>query len=1178
MSVDFDPARTPIPPGLTVIEASAGTGKTYSISRMVPRFLLDGTASRLREIVLVTFTNDAARELSERVRRVLEILAAPPAPDESVRDPALAALRVDYDAQTIRSVIARALLDIDQLVVATIHGWCLNVLRQEGTLCGHPVLPEIVTDASEITDRLLHSVWEDTLAPDARLTALAEVAGLTRGDAADFLNRLLQHPEATPDPDPRSLADVMADLQGVAAGFTPAVCDEVRAIFAQNPKLKKDTPSPEMIEAALQTLECAEDFVGTGFLDAIRLLDGCPDFINARSSAAAKGDLAACGAVRLASEALDIAAQAKWSLTWALIAPLANRVSTTLRENRCITYDGLVQAVESALTGPNGPTLAHHLAREAKVALIDESQDTDRRQFSIFRSIFLTPEAVRAGRRLILIGDPKQAIYGFRGADLDTYLDARSLAGSRTHCLTKTFRAPARLVAAVNAVFGRGNAFINPRIGEFSNAVSGLTDDEWLEVNGEPPSARLTAWWVGDDRAKEFSNAPAREGAVLDAVADQITRLLAGGATLAKSSGDQRSLRPGDIAVLVDRHAQAEDVVARLRARGVAAIRAEAGDIMDTDEAREIRTILQAVENPRRAAWRRAALATRLLGRTAAELANDQTSAGADTFAAWRDVWHHRGVAVLLTGIFSECATLDRLAMLENGERRIANIRQLTDLLQDRTTREQLGPQRLLRWFSQAIAQAGAGRAPEERQVHLESDALAVQAVTMHAAKGLEYPVVFCPFLWTGERRASGAPEMRIETRENGSTVFTNGSDEDGVTRRQAWFEERVRLAYVAITRARAAAWIVCGAVNGSSDKRPNPMDWLFRPDTTVDFTDWIQGGEITARGEHHRLGIENLLTTADAPGAITIDPLPMDSGARYRELADMEHAALVPLAAPRIPDAWGMTSFSAITREKDTRADAIGPAEFAVEARAPDGSLGPFAEVQGGAMLGTAVHDWMESWDFSPPDTTRVREFFARYPLLPDPGLAGSVITMLDTARSVILPGMACSLAESCRHADASEWHFQIPLHEPLTAARIAEVFARHGESDYAAMLSDLPVEHIHGYLHGFLDRIVWHEGTWGVIDWKTNQIGLTAADYAQDALMLRARRSHYILQTHLYLVALRRYLGPLAPIAGAWLVYLRGIQAGTSQGVLHIDPAPALLDELDALFSKPKESTATR
>jgi exodeoxyribonuclease V beta subunit len=266
----------------------------------------------------------------------------------------------------------------------------------------------------------------------------------------------------------------------------------------------------------------------------------------------------------------------------------------------------------------------------------------------------------------------------------------------------------------------------------------------------------------------------------------------------------------------------------------------------------------------------------------------------------------------------------------------------------------------------------------------------------------------------------------------------------------------------------------------------------------------------------------------------------------------------------------WRVTSFSQLTREKNAKGDSLK--------LSPDESVPPdpaqstpnaFATLRGGSSLGTAVHDFLETWDFSSlPDAADLEKHFSGYSL----GKAYEEITpaavdMLGHLRKSVLPGMDATVEQSCRTPKTSEWQFHLPAAERFSVSKIAEVFREHGDLQYADSLEMLGSDSLEGFLQGFIDKIAAHGTAYGVIDWKTNKL----ASYDQESLCKAARASHYWLQTHLYLVALQRYLGGQADIRGAWLIYLRGVQSGTPNGILHINPSPELLAGLSSLFAAP-------
>jgi len=619
---------------------------------------------------------------------------------------------------------------------------------------------------------------------------------------------------------------------------------------------------------------------------------------------------------------------------------------------------------------------------------------------------------------------------------------------------------------------------------------------------------------------------------------------------------------------------EAAAMIDAFQARRVPAIQAKAADILTTDEAGELLVLLRAVEEPRRSELRMAALSTRLMGRTDADIRRirdngEEDDALLEKFLRWRSTLDRRGIAAALAEIDDEEKMTLRLAGTQQGERRVTNLRQLSDLLQEASHNVGNRPGHLVRWFAQEIAGIDSGGETEERQQQLESDAQAVKIVTMHSAKGLEYNLVFCPFLWTSRniKRNGGA---KVLARSGQTPLLVNldlvedRTPFDSALARAA-MEDRLRLAYVAITRAKVKVWIFGGALSGKNPQ-PSALDWLLRADEQPDFDAWFESTGTKPRGLLHQVGLDLLI--AEGKGAIRQQAPPGLTHDEWQPSGSSCAANLIALDTPEIPEPWVLTSFSSLTREKNPHG--AGETVHGSAAAVP---ANPFFAAPGGAMVGTAIHDWIEGWDFSVPDASAVREHLRNYALPAPrgeqrPPFYACVEGMLAELRAAILPGLDCTVADACPRAESSEWHFQLPIDDSLSARSLAAAFAGHREEEYAAMLEALPAEELKGYLHGFLDRLAFHRGVWGVIDWKTNKL---EPGYGQDSLRNCAMQSHYLLQTHLYLVALRRFLGPKVPIAGAWLVFLRGVHSGSSDGILHIRPSEALMADLDGLFSKP-------
>jgi len=1199
--IPLDFVESELPPGLSVIEASAGTGKTYAISHLVPRLLLDETVNSLGEILLVTFTNDAARELSNRVRRVLEKLAAPPQPEEPESEPGVNQLRNKFNTTAHHDIIQKALIDIDKLNVSTIHSFCQRTIQAEGALCGLPVMPEVITNADEFIEEALYDLWQDKITSDTLLASLASEKEWDIHGDVDFVKRAIPVEEFQPVPAAQPFYETLERIRNVPTEFTQKIRDELAGFIKGVGGWNNAGGDDASREAHLESLATAKNFAAPGFWKAINWVSKLPGHVTKKGAAGKASVEQAAGltSVALAQEISGLLARLQWDWQNECVKSVRETVKAALQAKRQITQDGLILTLRDALRSPKKAALAERLRARYKVALIDESQDTDPKQFEIFKNVFIgfDGETSLADHRLVLIGDPKQAIYGFRGADVNTYLEAKNRA-SKKFFLTTTYRSPQPLVTAINAFFSHPDSFLKRDL-EFLPATSGKKDDTQLAVGGQACEGRVEAWIVSEAIAEEYRTSNARRDCIISTVASEIVHLLKHGSLLVDANKTS-PIEPGDFAVLTNSNAEAVAVAAALKDRGVPAIVASGADVMGTEEARELLCILRAVNDPRRSGLRYAALATRLLGNDAARIHDIRSDSTKDDeilrrFYQWQTEWGRMGIAAVIALIDAEEGITSRIGSSAQGERRVTNLRQLIDLLQAASREYSNRPEHLLRWFSQEIARAGEMVAADERQIQLESDRDAVQVVTMHKAKGLEYNFVFAPFLWSMHDPKGIKMLAKTHDFPNDRLVNVELSKNDGLMQtvlKRTELEDRLRLAYVAMTRAKVRLWIYGGEMgpkNGKGAKPASPLDWLLR-DLTVEvitaeqFDGWSESLKNSSRGGRLAAGIQALIEqTAD--GCILQKAPPDTTIERWAPNAPEEECSLKALDMPEIKGVWSITSFSSLTREQNPHGTK-DPAPFLTQqSEAPSGVMvrNPFLDAPGGMLVGTAIHDWLQQWDCDEPEAESVSAHLKKYRLRGIPGnstipLDESVVQMLMHLREAKLPGLNCTLAQACSSHEASEWHFHLPIKSNLTVQELAAAFSAHAGPDYKAyapMLEHLTFPDLHGFLQGFMDRLAFYGDAWGVIDWKTNQLGKHPDAYSINSMMDCAMESHYLLQTHLYLVALRRYLKRVAPgsrLAGAWLVFLRGVHSGSSEGILHINPTRELLDALDDLFFEGK------
>lgn len=1221
---EFDLLDTSIRPGLNAIEAGAGTGKTWSISHLVPRLLISGGVERLDQILMVSFTDEATRELAERVRAALAglvqaLLDQDPRPDQAADLPgllerargaaeargragealllkALGLLPPEDQGRRLRALLA-ARLDADRLVVSTIHALCKRILGDEGFLCSCPSGFEVATDLSEARGRALSDVWRQDLAPDPLLAGLAAAQGWKLDDDAKAW-RLLEpgggedlHP--VPPPLPQAKAALRGALEALRALAVELPGMEALLRGCTLNKAGKDLDFKGMA-ARLQALDPGEPSARD--LALLESLASPQEWIRkagkANLEARAKiGEKALAGA---AARAQADAQTLQWAWRGHALAQARRRLDRSLKDANSLSYNDLIARVDSALAGPNGEELARRLRGRWKLALVDESQDTDRRQLAIFEAVFNRPGELDTA--LVLIGDPKQSIYGFRGADLAAYEGVRDRGGVPLHRLTLTHRSARGLVQALNRLFASPDPLASPALA-VPEATAAKDDSDLPLPEGE--TRRLIGSLVDEGDSAQWRFSSDRLNLAAQAAAAALSELL--GRALpqvgAKKSA-AASVLPGDCAVLTRDGRQALAVRQALADLGIPSVVRDDSDVLAGEAAQELHTLLQALLKPGQRGLRRAALATRLLGLDAARLdvlTETEEDAWQGNLRDWGLVWHERGVAALLARLDAEARVSLRLAGLPFGERLLTDLRHLGELLQAEEAERRLAPEQLLRWFRNGMAEAeGPGQASALHLRRLEADGSAVQVLTVHRSKGLEFDYCFLPFLW--DAKAPDASEPRVVRLPGGGRALADPRwlDPEEKARLHAescWqgLEESLRLAYVALTRARRRIWVLAGWIGyagGNSAVEPSALDWLLRvPREGESGPQWYermrmqkrqpgrQDAEPAARPAFHCEHRERLeALAADEPG-IGVQGLPADPKA-WKPAAAGDERLSVELA-PSIPPSWRVTSFSALTGAAGAPRGRVDPDR---DDGLSQGPVLPLSAFKSSNRAGECLHEVLEHWDFKAPPghlgPTLRRHGFDR--ALED-GQDPRALLERELPRWALaeLPGLG-PLGPAASDAGLSEWHFVLPLGpRGLDGPALAGAFAAHADPRlraYAAALAALAPEAVHGMLQGYIDRLVHIGGAWGLVDWKSNKLGEHAGDFSEARMFEEAVSHHYVLQLYFYLLALRRHLrarGGDFHLAGASLVFLRALQAGSREGILHFEADQACLDRLDALFS---------
>jgi len=1212
--------------GAQVIEASAGTGKTYTITSLLVRLVTEGRLG-IEQVLAVTFTNAAAAELAARIRqRVTSVRAALQA-GEAGGDEIAAHLLASPEREEMMTRLEHAARDVDRAAVTTIHGFCARALseyvlsagtRPDTTLLGDDrgVVYDVVTDFWSRHIATLPSAEFRVLGGDGLHKALSQVA---RGT--------LSAPGVPLDAAPSSETNADA-LERCAEHYATARVRffeegaSLRDLLLSDPGLKRTSYRKDLVEREFEKLDV---YFRTDEIDPA----GYPDrdvgrFTSSRVVEFKKDKHAP---VRhplldvlekhytLCKTAVEAAKLRRQLLLHRLAAEIEQRLQSEHARLHTESFDGLLRSLARALEQPtSGPTLAAAIRRRFPALLIDEFQDTDPVQYRIFQQIYRTDAAGGApGTALFFIGDPKQSIYRFRGADVTTYLAAAGHAAPgdaarAVWTLGVNFRSGPQLVAAQNAVFSMHAEPFGATGIQYQPvaAAPGREDRLFGPAEQALPSGQVLPGQVLPSGQVLPGLRIVRTGelSAVALVAAEVARLLSSGTEI-----EGRAISPKDIAVLTRSNAEAEAAQEALRRVGVPAVMHGDRSVFEAREAKELRRVLRAWLEPGRRALLHAALATRLIGRTASQLArlgSDGEAFERETEAVRRyaTAWRHRGIAVALESLFADEDLIARTLGDIDGERRITNFRHVLELLHQAEVDRHLGMVGLLRFLETAIAApTGHQMAAEARQVRLESDDDAVTLTTMHKSKGLEYGIVFLPQVGRAEFRRWGQapPYARYHDPDRDGREFLHVGDDERAHKfsRREDREEALRLGYVGLTRARhqTIAFI-------DSDKGFSALAWFLHGaavgEEGLGTDSWKQLTDESVEAAYRQL-------RERAAGAVSVETAESDwlSAPRYQRplRAALELTPPLPVKAP--VTVQRTSSFSAMTRAraplspaervgKDvdrTKGDAavlLEASPLVAEAIVMDG-------FPRGAGPGDALHGILEHLPFAgSSEETRQRVIadglFRR-------GFDAVHVPVVERCVEAVLRAPLTPAGVRLIDLDPSECsrelEFSLPVRrterELLSAAALEACLARHASPgspdatflarDYALGVGHLEFPEFSGFLRGYLDLVVWKQEQMFVVDYKSNHLGSHYADYAPPRLRSAMESHHYLLQGLLYAVATHRYAA--ARIAGysyerhfggVSYVFLRGVspevpESGT--GVYFFKPSQELVHALSQLFS---------
>jgi exodeoxyribonuclease V beta subunit len=1172
--------------GLRIIEASAGTGKTWTLAALYVRLVLghgrsggqESAALYPPQILVMTFTDAATSELRGRVRerlaqaaRFFKEMDADGKADSTGADDFLRDLRAEFSAEQWPQCAHRldmAAQWMDDAAIFTIHGWSSRMLKSHAFDSASLFRQSRVEDSDKLRLGAVRDYWRKwfySLTLD-QLGALKTV-----GANPDELLKNLKPLWSATENAPGVVLPVGKDPHTVIAEW-----DTWNQQFQALETNVRGLCTPELI-ALLDDVIAAKSL--KGYLkvwpaklaqclqgDSIVLLnkkdkESAVTLLNRFSTTAlvSKGWGKAGGhAIFGHIEALCLHLQSEPDVATELLNHAAANVALAYRgakdELAQFDFSDLLQCLYYALQAKDG-RLANAIRQQFPIALVDEFQDTDPWQYGALSKIY--GESTSPDTGLVMIGDPKQAIYSFRGADLNTYLAARENAQS-IYTLSGNFRSTKELVGAVNHVF----EYAKDPFGEvlFDTVVACNANAKPLAVEGVAQTA-MTVWHQVNAKSPR-KDIFIRQ--MSDLFATQMVKLL-----------NAKAASPGEMAVLVRDRTEARGIRKALAQRGVRSVYLSDRDsVFATLEASDLWRVMRAVANPRSTQGVRAALATRLWGlpfpQIEALIQDEQAwDALVDQFHGWRAVWQSQGFLPMLHRVLHDQSIPSRMlnaqALNSDGERRLSNVMHLGDLLQTASVGLQ-GEAALIRYLEQQLQNPKASG--DAAQMRLESDADLVQVITIYKSKGLQYPLVFLPFV----------SAYKAEKKDSA----TDDSER---------LAEDVRMLYVALTRAEKALWVglteVKGDVDGTSPQPKSAVSKLLQRAVPGDL-------------------VQKLQTWSECTD-IVVAAAPKPDANQFRP--DVAVKEWKPALEPQrnMVSRWWTASFSALTRDLGAHAGGASMLgtdrdERIVDAQIDNnkvrtpldvgnpttGAVLAFNDFPAGSTYGTLLHDVLE-WQFdrswpiatASPSLAMNSEWEAmldrktRHLKLDEAQitLLGQWVRQL-VQTALIVPGVSKGekpliLSELHSGNAWAEMAFTLPVHR-LGANRIDAFIGGHVlPGQKRRPLQPLQLE---GMLVGFMDLVLEHEGKYFVLDYKSNRLPSYGLESLQEAILAH----RYDVQYTLYVLALHRLLKSRLVaydydqhVGGAIYWFLRGVdQPGT--GVFTDRPSKELIEALDHAFSQ--------
>lgn len=1150
----FDAAESPID-GTFIIEAGAGTGKTYSIAILVLRLILTREIP-IEKILVVTFTKAATEELKDRIdrflREALDICHG--GNGDSVIAGIVNKCRENVNCE---GLLKKAILSLDEAPVFTIHGFCMRVLEDNAFEADSSFNADMLQNQDDLLDEITGDFFRKEICALPESILKYRINALSFNGLRNFLKEYLKNDLELSCPENAVAEKTVAKTEALRKAVENARnCWErdrreiVRLLekteFKHPPDLLKDIHSfEEKLDSFFKRDILQETIEFKKFLKDNAIPKYLPQSelnkkVKAGGSAEHEFFTAIEELVRCAEERRSAVEEMTAYYRGRLYGYAWTRLKAEKNARNIRYYDDLLLQLNAALKGAGRNNLIKVMDAKYKAVLIDEFQDTDAVQYEIFHMLFKRP-----GGRLFFIGDPKQSVYGFRGADIFSYMSVKKqMPLTNIFTMGTNYRSSDLMVKAFNLLFDIPKPFKYEEIPYMPVEAHNGETKRFIPKKGETDSP-LVIW----KREGKKSGNKRFEGAQDDAhaaVASEIISLLEGASLC--MGGTARRVEASDIGVLVPSRKYGDKLMEVFQSRNIPAVMSGTKSVFASEEARELLLVLRAAAEPLEASYINGALLTGLMGwdtQRAAKADDGDIAEASERFREYRRLWEREGFIQMMMKLLSDYSIRQRLMSRSGGARGLTNILHLSELLHNEASSDSRGIQGLVGRLGERIKEAEeeSFRGSEEQELRLERDDKAVTVMTIHGSKGLEFPIVFAPYMWQKSDKKRIKEEAFIyhdKSSSNKRFLVLDGKGESDPRYKAACDEnlaERLRLFYVAVTRARSRCYLMHSvaikkekteaacAINNAEDYFLCDMDSRLGNSEVIAIVPLPAGDEKLLPSEGERKKLEAKVFT----GNIQRD--------------------------------WKISSFTYMTSGKHGLGSAADEAFQSKEEGLSSDSLNECSifTFKRGADAGNALHEILEKISFDSDDhTDTIKDVLRRYRLAGAKDEYVPIVerTIKDTLCAPLPAEPSFCLADINGDNRVSELRFWFPVPRNLSKNNTQRLELWNGESK-----SEISIDAFNGFVNGAVDLLFKYNGKYYIADWKSNYLGKNAADYEYDSMHNAMLNNSYNLQYMLYSLASDRFLRRTDPaysfdtgFGGVFYIFLRGVGTGEGRGIYSV------------------------